>query len=190
MKKKDTSQLFHCIHRTLFDPVVILWSEYNDGPKIRRILLSSPCASAGQLVSSLFPGSISSSSNEIDGIANKIASFFNGENVQFSIDIVCLDQCPDFQEKILRAEYGIPRGRVSTYQRIAKYFKNPNGARAVGTALANNPFPILIPCHRAICSDGTLGGYQGGLEMKQALLTMEGVHFDNNDCVTTKDFFY
>ncbi|HUV77781.1 MAG TPA: MGMT family protein [Desulfobacterales bacterium] len=61
---------------------------------------------------------------------------------------------------------------------------------AVGTALAKNPFPIIIPCHRAVRSDGTLGGYQGGLEMKRALLEMEGVCFDTLDRVLTKGFFY
>jgi len=79
---------------------------------------------------------------------------------------------------------------MSTYQRIASYLGNANGARAVGTALANNPFPIIIPCHRAIRSDGTLGGYQGGLEMKRALLEMEGVLFNTLGRVVTEEFFY
>jgi len=51
----------------------------------------------------------------------------------------------------------------------------PNAARAVGAALAANPFPLIIPCHRVIRADGSLGGYQGGLKMKQALLRIEGV---------------
>jgi methylated-DNA-[protein]-cysteine S-methyltransferase len=55
----------------------------------------------------------------------------------------------------------------------------PNGVRAVGNALANNPFPLIVPCHRAIRSDCHLGGYQGGLEMKRALLTKEGISFDS-----------
>ncbi|MCK4234435.1 MGMT family protein [candidate division WOR-3 bacterium] len=95
-----------------------------------------------------------------------------------------------FQQKVLRAEHGIPRGSVSTYQRIAMYLGNPKGARAVGNALANNPFPIIIPCHRAIRSDGTLGGYQGGLEMKRVLLEMEGIDFHDTRRIATKDFFY
>jgi methylated-DNA-[protein]-cysteine S-methyltransferase len=79
---------------------------------------------------------------------------------------------------------------VSTYQRIAKYLGNAKGARAVGSALAGNPFPIIIPCHRAIRSDGTLGGYQGGLEMKRRLLEMEGVMFDALGRVVAKERFY
>jgi len=63
-------------------------------------------------------------------------------------------------------------------------------AWAVGTALATNPFPIIIPCHHAIRSDGTLGGYQGGLAMKRALLEMEGILFDSSSHVVTEDLYY
>jgi methylated-DNA-[protein]-cysteine S-methyltransferase len=68
--------------------------------------------------------------------------------------------------------------------------ENPRAARAVGTALATNPFPIVIPCHRVIRSDGTLGGYGGGLEMKRKLLEMEGVAFHDADHVATGNFIY
>jgi methylated-DNA-[protein]-cysteine S-methyltransferase len=60
----------------------------------------------------------------------------------------------------------------------------------VGMALARNPFPIIIPCHRAIRADGSLGGYQGGLAMKRQLLEMEGITFDDSECVTTRRYFY
>jgi len=101
-----------------------------------------------------------------------------------------MDLCSDFQQDVLRAEHGIPRGSVSTYQRIANHLDRPKGARAIGTALATNPFPIIVPCHRAIRSDRSLGGYQGGLEMKRTLLEMEGIDFDDTGRVVTMDFFY
>jgi len=53
----------------------------------------------------------------------------------------------------------------------------PGAGRAVGNALARNPFPLVIPCHRAVRSDGALGGYQGGVQMKRKLLALEGVAF-------------
>ena len=84
----------------------------------------------------------------------------------------------------------IPRGAVSTYQRIARHVGRPNGARAVGNALANNPFPVIVPCHRAIRTDRSLGGYQGGFKMKRTLLEMEGIDFDDTGRVAAKGFFY
>ncbi|MFX1447402.1 MAG: methylated-DNA--[protein]-cysteine S-methyltransferase, partial [Promethearchaeota archaeon] len=82
------------------------------------------------------------------------------------------------------------RGWVSTYKRIADKIGIPKGARVVGNALAKNPFPIIIPCHRAIKSNGELGGFQGGLEMKQVLLEMEKIKFSTRGKVITNKIFY
>ena len=95
-----------------------------------------------------------------------------------------------FEQGVLRAEHGIPRGKVSTYQRIARHLGSAQAARAVGTALAHNPFPIIVPCHRAIRSDGTLGGFQGGVEMKRVLLEMEGGLIDGSGRVVPRELFY
>ena len=65
----------------------------------------------------------------------------------------------------------------------------PGAARAVGTALANNPFPIIIPCHRVVRADGSLGGFGGGLAMKKELLTKEGISLDRNRRVPAKYFW-
>jgi len=97
--------------------------------------------------------------------------------VVFDLEAVALELCGEFQRRVLLAEHGIPRGWVSTYGRIANYIGSTGAGRAVGTAVAENPFPIIIPCHRAVRTDGTLGGYQGGKGMKRALLEMEGVEF-------------
>jgi len=131
-----------------------------------------------------------SSCADVDLVADQIAAFLTGKGIRFSLKIVRLDLCSRFQQKVLVAEHGIPRGSVSTYQRIAKHLGNANGARAVGTALATNPFPIIIPCHRAIRSDGTPGGYQGGLQMKRALLKMEGILFDSSGRVVIEELYY
>jgi methylated-DNA-[protein]-cysteine S-methyltransferase len=170
--------------------VAILWSIHRAQSKIWRILLSKPGLSAKRAVKSLFPDSISSSCADIDAVADQIVAFLTGSDIRFSLDVVRLDLCSAFQQKVLRAEYGIPRGGVSTYQRIAKHLGNAQGARAVGTALADNPFPVIIPCHRAIRSDGTLGGFQGGIEMKRALLEIEGSLFDGLGRVVSGHIFY
>ena len=74
-------------------------------------------------------------------------------------------------------EHTIPMGKTASYSWIARKI-GTNAIRAVGTALARNPFPIVIPCHRAVRSDRTLGGFQGGILMKRRILEMEGVQFD------------
>ena len=190
MNKRDTSGISFCIRSTPFGPVAVLWSVFDDQPKIVRVLLSKPDVSAKQVIKTSFPDSISSSCTEVDIVADQIVVFLTGDDIRFSLNITHLDLCSRYQQKVLRAEHGIPRGSVSTYQRIARYLGNANGARAVGAALANNPFPIIIPCHRAIRSDRTLGGYQGGLKMKRTLLEMEGIDFDRTGRVVTNEFYY
>ncbi|MCK4480435.1 MAG: MGMT family protein, partial [Candidatus Lokiarchaeota archaeon] len=86
--------------------------------------------------------------------------------------------------------FRIPRGWVSTYKRIANQIGVNNGARVVGNCLAKNPFPIIIPCHRAIKTDGNLGGYQGGIKMKRALLEMEGIEISEKGKAITDRIYY
>ena len=117
-------------------------------------------------------------------------SYFRGEPVDFPLSLIDLQQCPEFQRRVLLAEHKIPRGWVSTYGRISRSLGIPGAARAVGTALAHNPFPIIIPCHRAIRSNGELGGFRGGLEMKRALLELEGVEFSTTGKVLIKRLYY
>ncbi len=130
------------------------------------------------------------SSPSIELLGERIQKFLKGENVKFDLQLIDFDQCSEIQKKVLLAEYGIPRGYISTYKRIADEIGIPKGARAVGNALANNPFPIIIPCHRAIKSNGELGGFQGGIEMKRKLLEMEGIEFSSKGKVITDKFFY
>ena len=95
----------------------------------------------------------------------------------FPLDQIPLHLCPDFQRRTLAQEHSTPPGTVTTYARLAAACDQPTAARAVAASLSHNPFPLLIPCHRTIRSDGSLGGYQGGLAMKRWLLEQEGVHF-------------
>ncbi|MBN1893261.1 methylated-DNA--[protein]-cysteine S-methyltransferase [bacterium] len=127
---------------------------------------------------------------EADVLARRIEAFLKGEDIRFSLSEVRLQNCPVFQRKVLTAEHAIPRGWVSTYGLIAGHLGHPGAARAAGNALAKNPFPVVIPCHRAIRSDGSLGGYQGGAKMKRALLEMEGIAFRDPGHVHTRDFYY
>jgi len=82
-----------------------------------------------------------------------------------------------FQKKVWMALFRIPVGKVVSYADLARRIKKPKAVRAVGSALGANPVPVVIPCHRVIASDGTLGGFGGGLAIKRLLLKEEGSHF-------------
>ena len=92
---------------------------------------------------------------------------------------VDLSGLTEFQQAVLRRAATIPRGEVRPYGWIAKEIGSPRAVRAVGSALAQNPVPVIIPCHRVVRSDGTLGKYSlGDDENKRVLLEMEGVDVD------------
>ena len=84
-----------------------------------------------------------------------------------------------FQIKVWKAISKIPRGQVRTYKELAKLIKKPKASRAVANACGKNPYPIKIPCHRVIRSDGSLGGYsgRGGIIAKKDILKKEGYSF-------------
>ena len=173
-----------------FGPFALIWEESEGRPRIRRILLSKPGLPAPKAVQDAFPAITSSTCTDINRLADQIQRFLQGEDIRFGLENTRLDLCSMFQQNVLRAEHRIPRGSISTYQRIARHLSRPSCARAVGMALARNPFPIIIPCHRAIRGDRRLGGYQGGPAMKRQLLEMEGVTFDDSGYVTAKTYFY
>ena len=83
----------------------------------------------------------------------------------------------DFQIKVWNAISKIPKGKVKTYKELARSIRKPKASRAVANACGKNPFPIKIPCHRVIRSDGRLGGYsgKGGIKTKRKLLRSQGV---------------
>ena len=87
----------------------------------------------------------------------------------------------EFQVKVWRAIAKIPKGEVRTYKELAKIIKKPKAIRAVANACGKNPYPIRIPCHRVIGSNGYLGGYsaKGGIKQKKYLLRKEGIVDDN-----------
>lgn len=101
----------------------------------------------------------------------EILEYLEGRRRQFKIPFQ-LD-APPFHVRALTEVNRIPYGKTATYGEIARALGNPGLARAVGTANAKNPLPIIIPCHRVVASSG-LGGYGGGLTMKKRLLNIEG----------------
>ena len=135
-------------------------------------------------------GSVSTEDERITSVAHRIGLAVEGKPVFFDFGMFDFDSCSEFQRKVLMAEYAIPLGKISTYGRIAKHIGHPRAARAVGTALATNPFPLVIPCHRAVRTNGYIGFYQGGVNMKRTLLQREGVKFTSDTRVDMLDVFY
>lgn len=90
---------------------------------------------------------------------------------------ILLENVPPFHRKVYQALCKVPAGKTITYAELAKRAGSPGAARAVGTAMAKNPWPIIIPCHRVVAGNGKLGGYsgRGGVATKVALLELEGV---------------
>jgi O-6-methylguanine DNA methyltransferase len=79
-----------------------------------------------------------------------------------------------FSARVWRQIARIPRGEVRSYGRLARALGKPDASRAVGQACGENPVPLVVPCHRVVASDGTLGGFGGGIDVKRALLKLEG----------------
>ena len=173
-----------------FGTLRIVWRETSEGAKVRRLLLPGEGIPAEEVMRTAYAVIRPLSCPTIEVLTEQIQSFLEGKAVDFQLDLIDLGGCSEFQRRVLLAEHKIPRGWVSTYGRIARSLGVSKAARAVGTALARNPFPIIIPCHRAIRSNGELGGFRGGLMMKRALLELEGVEVSATGKVLTSRFYY
>lgn len=171
-----------------FGSLAIAW-ERREAPTVVQIFISKLGAPSEEQAKRRYPGSDESSNSSIDALIRDLKHYLEGRDIRFSLDYLAMERCSPFQKAVLLAEYGIPRGYISTYGRIAAYLGRPGVGRAVGRALATNPFPVVIPCHRAVRSDGALGGYQGGADMKRALLSMEGVEFEGDKVKMDKVYY-
>ena len=168
----------------------LVWKESAGKARVQRILLPRPGMATEDLVRAAFPDVRPGDDPGIAELVEQMRRFLLGETVALSPEWLALEHCSPFQRRVFLADYRIPRGQVTTYGLLARYLGVPGGARAVGGALAHNPFPIVIPCHRVIASDGSLGGYQGGLAMKRWLLEMEGVPFSASGRALVSRFYY
>ncbi|HEX2505214.1 MAG TPA: methylated-DNA--[protein]-cysteine S-methyltransferase [Gaiellaceae bacterium] len=109
----------------------------------------------------------------VEPVRRQLDEYFEGLRQEFELEYD-LAGLPAFQQAVLHELVRIPYARTSTYGALAARIGRPRAARAVGGALNRNPVPIVVPCHRIVGSTGSLVGYGGGLERKQALLELEG----------------
>ena len=115
----------------------------------------------------------------------ELVEYLGGKRAFFSVP-VDLSEVPDFQRRVLETARTIPFGEARPYAWVAERIGHPRAVRAVGTALGRNPVPIILPCHRVWRSDGGLGGYLFGVEIKSRLLQLERTTPVLEGCTTTR----
>jgi methylated-DNA-[protein]-cysteine S-methyltransferase len=108
------------------------------------------------------------------GIRARLRAYYGGELGALAEIPVRFDRGTFFQQQVWRALQGIPVGETISYAELARRVGRPSAFRAVGSANGQNPVAVVVPCHRVIAADGTLGGYGGGLDRKRWLLAHEG----------------
>ncbi len=112
-------------------------------------------------------------------VMDQLEAYFEGRLHSFNIPLA-LDKCSDFQKKVYDELLKVRYGRTKSYKELAEMVGKPNGYRAVANALANNPIPIIIPCHRIVYANGKIGNYsfggQNAQEIKSYLLDFEKKH--------------
>jgi len=109
-------------------------------------------------------------------IVKQLKDYFNQKRTRF--DLPMQFEGTDFQESIWKQIAVVPFGKTISYSDLAKKVKSPKAFRAAGSACGKNPLPILIPCHRILAQNKTLGGFGGGLEIKMKLLKLEGISYN------------
>jgi len=122
-----------------------------------------------------YPSEIQTSKNSIIvETCKQFDEYFGGNRQVFDLPLSPQGGTP-FQQTVWKQLQEIPYGKTISYAQLAQAVNNPKACRAVGSANGKNPIPIIIPCHRVIASDGSLGGYGSGLVIKKQLLDLEGV---------------
>lgn len=110
-----------------------------------------------------------------DQALDELAAYARGGDLACPVDLAGVTP---FRRRVLTALRRVGRGRTIGYGELASRVGSPGAARAVGSACANNPVPLWVPCHRVLASGGGLGGFSGGLDVKRALLRLEGAAAD------------
>ena len=106
-------------------------------------------------------------------LASIMVRYFNGESIEIPWPVMDLSRFTPSQQAVYRIVAKIPYGETASYGQVARLAGLPRAARFVGTTMANNPYPVLIPCHRVIKSDGSPGLFGGGEPLKARMLALE-----------------
>ena len=133
-----------------------------------------PCSSAEEAHHKLGDNNAMFSPDPFEDLVQRLSAHFGGRTATLT-DKLDLSRASAFQRQVWETTRLIPYGDTRSYRWVAKEMGKPDAARAVGQALARNPLPIIVPCHRVITSSGQLGGFSDGIGMKKVLLRLEGI---------------
>jgi len=158
------------------------------GVRILRIFLPAAEPTVQQEIAAFCPGAVEEHHEDTEDLARSIQEYFQGKRVAFPMDSLDTSRCGRFQMRVLTAERTIPYGKTASYGWIARRLGMRGGAQAIGQALARNPFPIIIPCHRTIRFDRTIGLFQRRGGLKRRMLELEGVRFDSYGRVAAESY--
>ena len=134
--------------------------------KIEAIKLQVHSESSNKALSSYFP-------QWLQGFIEQVTSYFERRPYRFSWTYLDMERRSAFEKQVYLKLMQVSHGETISYAKLAEKVGSKQKARAIGRVMARNPFPIVIPCHRVLASNGTLGGYAGGLAFKQFLLELE-----------------
>jgi len=160
------------------EKIGLVWNDDVNRPLVERIYLPDPNRSMADKIARDFQDIVKTPRRIPGGLDDVIAGLYRGKALKFDLSCLNWSGLSEFSVKVLRQAHKIPRGKVLTYSGLASKAGFHRAARAAGSIMAKNPFPLVIPCHRIIRSGGELGQFGGGVGMKKQLLEKEGVTID------------
>ncbi|MEE8484466.1 MAG: methylated-DNA--[protein]-cysteine S-methyltransferase [Nitrospinota bacterium] len=166
----NAPRLLASVFKTRLGWCGIVYNEkYNGKKEVERTYLPTSKSKAREYVKN-FP------LKNFAGMERKIRAYFKGGKIDFSGVECALDRCPPFHKKVYKKLMNVPYGKTVTYAELARMAGNPKASRAVGSAMAKNPMPLIIPCHRVIKSNGEIGNFSSdrGPALKAKMLGIEG----------------
>lgn len=168
----ETEHLLDVAYRTLDSPVGSLLVAATERGVVRLAYAVEDHEAVLQTLAARVSPRLLQAPRRLDGVARELDEYFTGHRRRFD---VALDRrlSTGFRGAVLTRLDEIGYGRTASYAAVAALTGNPRAVRAVGSACATNPLPVLVPCHRVVRTDGGMGGYIGGLDAKRALLGLE-----------------
>lgn len=169
--------MFYQIIKAANDEIGLVWEDAGGKTQVERIYLPGREKMVTRILRD-FPAAEKKPRGNPAGLPHLIVDLYYGKKRRVDLSFLNLSGLTLFSAKVLQQAFQIPRGNVCTYSSLAARAGFPRAARAAGSVMANNPFPLVIPCHRVIRADGTTGQFGGGAGLKKRLLGREGVLFD------------